>query len=116
MQDPREQFSKPPFPKQPQPAPGLASKMDPRPDHGETSYVGHGRLAGRRALITGADLGIGRATAIAFAREGADVAIVYRPSEEQDAGEVTRLIEGERRTAVAIRGDIKDRTFCQALV
>jgi NAD(P)-dependent dehydrogenase (short-subunit alcohol dehydrogenase family) len=116
MQDPREQFPKPPFPKQPQPAPGLAAEMNPRPDHGETSYVGHRRLEGRRALVTGADSGIGRAAAIAFAREGADVAIVYTPSEEQDAGEVIRLIEAEGRRAVAIPGDIKDAAFCQALV
>ena len=116
MQDPREQFPKPPFPTQPQPAPGLATEMDPRPDHGETSYIGHRRLEGRRALITGADSGIGRAAAIAFAREGADVAIVYTPSEEKDAVEVIRLIGAEGRKAVPIPGDIKDPAFCQALV
>jgi hypothetical protein len=116
MQDPREQFPKPPFPKQPQAAPGLAAEMDPKPDHGETSYQGHGRLHGHRALITGADSGIGRATAIAFAREGADVAIVYLPSEETDAQEVLGLIKAEGRKAVAIPGDIKDQSFCQELV
>ena len=116
MQDPREQFPRPPFPRQPQSAPGLASEMNPRPDHGETSYQGHGRLEGRRALITGADSGIGRAAAIAFAREGADVAIVYTPSEERDAAEVIALIEADGRTAVAIPGDIKDPDFCEALV
>ena len=116
MQDPREQFPRPPFPRQPQSAPGLAGEMNPRPDHGETSYQGHGRLEGRRALITGADSGIGRAAAIAFAREGADVAIVYTPSEERDAAEVIALIEADGRTAVAIPGDIKDPDFCEALV
>ena len=116
MQDPRTQFPRPPFPKQPQPAPGLQSRMDPRPDHGETTYVGHGRLEGRKALITGGDSGIGRAAAIAFAREGADVAIVYLPDEEADAQEVVALIEGAGRKAVAIPGDIKDPDFCRALV
>jgi NAD(P)-dependent dehydrogenase (short-subunit alcohol dehydrogenase family) len=116
MQDPREQYPKPPFPPQPQPAPGLAARMHPTPDHGETSYVGAGKLTGRKALITGADSGIGRAAAIAFAREGADVAIGYLPSEESDAREVIGLIEAEGRTAIALPGDIKDEAFCQDLV
>ena len=116
MQDPRNQFPAPPFPKQPQSAPGLASKMVPKPDHGETSYTGHGRLKGRRALITGADSGIGRAAAIAFAREGADVALVYLPSEESDAQEVVALIEAEGRKALAIPGDITQPAFCRDLV
>jgi NAD(P)-dependent dehydrogenase (short-subunit alcohol dehydrogenase family) len=116
MQDPRAQLPKPPFPKQPQAAPSLAAKMDPRPDHGATSYVGHGRLGGRRALVTGADSGIGRATAIAFAREGADVALVYLPEDQPDAAEVIALIEAEVREAIAIPGDIKDPAFCKALV
>jgi hypothetical protein len=116
MQDPRDQYPKPPFPKQPQPAPGLAAHMQPKPDHGETSYQGSGRLKGRKALVTGADSGIGRAAAIAFAREGADVALVYLPSEEEDAREVVALVEAEGRKALPIPGDIKDEMFCEKLV
>jgi NAD(P)-dependent dehydrogenase (short-subunit alcohol dehydrogenase family) len=114
--NPLEKYPKPPFPKQQQPWPGLASRMDPRPDHGETSYKGSGRLLGRKALITGGDSGIGRAAAIAYAREGADVAINYLPPEEPDAREVVQLIEAEGRKAVAIPGDIKDEAFCERLV
>lgn len=116
MQDPREQYPKPPFPAQPQPAPGLAARMEPQPDHGETSYRGSGKLVGRKALVTGADSGIGRAAAIAFAREGADVAICYLPSEEEDARAVIALIEAEGRKAIALPGDIKDERFCKDLV
>ena len=116
LTDPREQYPKPPFPAQPQAAPGLAARMEPRPDHGESSYRGSGRLAGRKALITGADSGIGRAVAIAFAREGADVAIGYLPSEQTDAREVVALIEAEGRKAVALPGDITDEAFCAELV
>ncbi len=116
MQDPRRQYPEPPFPKQPQSAPGLAAKMEPKPDHGETSYRGAGKLEGRRALVTGADSGIGRAAAIAFAREGADVALVHLPEEEEDAREVVALIEADGRKAIAIAGDIKDERFCDELV
>ena len=116
MQDPRHQYPRPPFPKQPQSAPGLAQKMDPAPDHGETSYQGHDRLKGRKALITGGDSGIGRAAAIAYAREGADVAISYLPSEETDAQEVIKLIEAEGRKALALPGDIKDEQWCKQLI
>lgn len=116
MQDPREQYPKPPFPEQPQPAPGLAVKMDPEPDHGETSYTGAGKLKGRRALVTGGDSGIGRAAAIAYAREGADVALSYLPSEEKDAREVVALIEAEGRKAVALPGDVTDEAWCRELV
>ena len=116
MQDPRLQYPRPPFARQPQPVPGLAAQMDPKPDHGETSYQGSGKLMGRKALITGGDSGIGRATAIAFAREGADVAIGYLPAEEQDAREVIALIEAEGRKALALPGDVTDEGFCKALV
>lgn len=114
--DPTEKYPKPPYRKQSQPWPGLASKMEPRPDHGETSYKGSGRLAGRKALITGGDSGMGRAAAIAYAREGADVAINYFPTEEPDAQEVIALIKAEGRTALAIPGDLRDEKFCQGLV
>jgi NAD(P)-dependent dehydrogenase (short-subunit alcohol dehydrogenase family) len=116
LQDPRTQFPKPPFKQQTQPWPGLAGKMDPKPDHGETSYRGSGRLAGRKALITGGDSGMGRAAAIAYAREGADVAINYFPSEEPDAREVIQLIKDAGRTAAAIPGDLRQEAFCQQLV
>lgn len=114
--DPRTKYPQPPFPEQTQAWPGLASKMDPKPDHGETSYKGSGRLQGRKALITGGDSGMGRAAAIAYAREGADVAINYFPSEEPDAREVIELIQKAGRTGVAIPGDLRDRDFCRRLV
>jgi len=116
MQDPREQYPKPPFPQLPQPEPGLARRMEPRPDHGETSYSGCDRLTGRKALVTGGDSGIGRAAAIAYSREGADVAISYLPSEESDAKEVIALIEAEGRKAVALPGDVTDEAWCEELV
>jgi NAD(P)-dependent dehydrogenase (short-subunit alcohol dehydrogenase family) len=116
LKDPRTQYPHPPFPPQKQEPPGLASKMNPRPDHGETSYRGSGKLVGRKALVTGGDSGIGRAAAIAFAREGADVAINYLPVEEPDAREVVDLIRAEGRKAVAIPGDIRDERFCSRLV
>jgi len=116
LQDPTSKYPKPPFKGQSQPWPGLAGQMDPKPDHGETSYKGSGRLAGRKALITGGDSGMGRAAAIAYAREGADVAINYLPAEEADAKEVVALIKAAGRKAVAIPGDLRTEAFCQRLV
>lgn len=116
LTDPRTKYPKPPFKSQSQPFPGLASKMTPVPDHGEKSYVGSGRLAGRKALITGGDSGIGRAAAIAYAREGADVAINYLPAEEEDAQQVIDLMKKEGRKAIAIPGDIRNEAFCKKLV
>jgi len=116
LTNPVDKYPKPPFQKQSQPWPGLAGKMDPRPDHGEKSYRGSGRLAGRKALITGGDSGMGRAAAIAFAREGADVAINYFPTEEPDAQEVIGLIRAEERKGVPIPGDLRDENFCKQLV
>ncbi len=114
--DPTKKYPRPPFKKQSQPWPGLAAHMDPQPDHGEKSYKGSGRLKGRKALITGGDSGMGRAAAIAYAREGADVAINYLPDEEEDAAEVIRLIRAEGRKGIAIPGDIRDEAFCKRLV
>jgi NAD(P)-dependent dehydrogenase (short-subunit alcohol dehydrogenase family) len=116
MENPVEKYPKPPFDKQAQPFPGLAAKMNPKPDHGETTYKGSGRLAGRKALITGGDSGMGRAAAIAYAREGADVAINYLPAEEPDAREVVALIRQEGRTALALPGDLRDEAFCEKLI
>ncbi len=116
MQDPRTQYPQPPFKPQHQSQPGLAKEMSPQPDNGETSYIGTGRLKGRKALVTGADSGIGRAVAIAFAREGADVAIGYLPSEEADAQEVLQHIKAAGVKAVAVPGDIQNQAFCKAMV
>ena len=116
MQDPTTKYPKPPFPEQKQPFPGLAGEMTPKPDHGETTYKGSRRLSGRKALITGGDSGMGRAAAIAYAREGADVAINYLPDEEPDAREVIALIEKEGRKGVALPGDLRDEAFCERLV
>jgi len=109
------QYPKPPFPAQTQAMPGATNKMDPRPDHGETSYKGSGKLQGKVAIITGGDSGIGRAVAIAFAREGADLLISYL-NEEEDAQEVKALVEQEARKAVLVAGDIRDPAHCRSLV
>ncbi|MCW2316206.1 NAD(P)-dependent dehydrogenase (short-subunit alcohol dehydrogenase family) [Rhodoblastus acidophilus] len=116
LDNPVSKYPKPPFPRQQQPWPGLASQMIPRPDHGEDSYQGSGRLAGRKALITGGDSGMGRAAAIAFAREGADVAINYFPTEEADAQEVITLIDQAGRKGLALPGDLRTEAFCKQLV
>ena len=101
---------------QPQEAPGIQAKMHPLPDCGEKSYRGCGKLAGRKALVTGGDSGIGRAAAIAYAREGADVVLNYLPFEEEDAREVRQLIEAEGRKAILIPGDISNEDFCKKLI
>ena len=116
MDDPTAKYPKPPYKRQSQPWPGLGGKMDPPPDHGEKSYRGSGRLLGRKALITGGDSGMGRAAAVAFAREGADVAINYLPDEEPDASEVIALIKAEGRIGLPIPGDLRSEQFCQKLV
>ncbi|AWI88155.1 NAD(P)-dependent oxidoreductase [Methylobacterium sp. DM1] len=110
-----EAFPKPPFPDQPQPMPGSTRAMDPKPDHGETSYKGSGRLEGKKTIITGGDSGIGRAVALAFAREGADVLISYL-DEEEDAAETRRLIEEAGRKAVLVPGNIGEAAHCRRVV
>jgi NAD(P)-dependent dehydrogenase (short-subunit alcohol dehydrogenase family) len=116
MQDPRNQYPQPPFPKQPQPAPGLDQKMDPAPDHGESTYEGSGRLEGRKALITGGDSGIGRAVAIAYMREGASVAINYLPEEQPDVDDLKAVFEKDGKELICIPGDVTDQKFCAELV
>ncbi|MFB2596967.1 SDR family oxidoreductase [Herbiconiux sp. P17] len=114
--NPVTKYSAEGFPKQQQDQPGLIGKTDPRPDHGEESYVGTGRLHGRRALITGGDSGIGRAVAIAYAREGADVAISYLPEEQEDADDTARWIRATERRALLLPGDARDETYSTGLV
>jgi NAD(P)-dependent dehydrogenase (short-subunit alcohol dehydrogenase family) len=108
-------YPKPPFQEQQQPMPGSSSAMDPQPDYGEASYRGSRRLAGKKAIITGGDSGIGRAVALAFAREGADVLVSYY-NEDEDAKETKRLVEGAGRACVLAPGDIKDPAHCRAII
>jgi NAD(P)-dependent dehydrogenase (short-subunit alcohol dehydrogenase family) len=116
MKDPRKQFKKSDIPKQKQSEPGLDSKLEPLADHGQKLYEGSGRLKGRKALITGGDSGIGRAVALAYAREGADVAISYLPSETSDAKNILKDIKAAGVEAVALPGDLLDESFARQLV
>lgn len=115
--NPHDKYPQPPFPKQEQQVPGNEDQMRPRADHGETSYVGSGKLNGKKAVITGGDSGIGRAVAIAFAREGADVLISYLDNDEdQDARETAAFVEGCGRQAILVKGDITHEAHCKALI
>lgn len=114
--DPRERFPKPPFPQMEQEPPGNSNELDPSPDYGEQSYKGYGRLEGRAALITGGDSGIGRAVALCFAKEGADILFVHLPDEQQDADETVRLVKATGRKVAAVAGDLRQKPFCQSVV
>lgn len=116
QENPTEKYPQPQFPQQDQPHPGLTGRMAPEPDHGEESYRGTGRLEGRKTVITGGDSGIGRAVALAFAREGADVLFSHLPEEEKDAQETARLVEGAGRRAVPVACDIREESACRDLV
>ena len=115
-EDPTTKYFSDGFPKQEQDQPGLTGATDPRPDHGEDTYEGSGKLTGKRALITGGDSGIGRAVAIAYAREGADVAISYLPEEQEDAEGTAELIRAAGRTALLLPGDIREEGHCISIV
>lgn len=117
--DPRERYAKPPFPQGKQSGSGSAEKLNPSADYGEDSFTGHGQLTGRAALITGADSGIGRAVALCFAKEGADILFSYLegdPDERADAEETLRLVERTGRKVLALPGDVRKKTFCDELV
>ena len=115
IRDPRDAYPRPPFPTQQQELPGRDSLLMPKPDHGEQSYVGHGLLAGLATIVTGADSGIGKAVAIAFAREGADVVISYLDSHD-DARQTIDLVEAEGRRAIVVPGDLQDEQHCRRIV
>lgn len=116
QQDPTSKYPQPEYPEQIQEHPGLESEMEPRPDYGEESYRGSGKLEGRAAVITGGDSGIGRAVALAFSREGADVLISYLEEEESDARETVRIVEESGKKAVAVPGDIREESQCKEIV
>lgn len=117
LQDPRDRFAKPPFPEQKKDTPpGSEEDLDPKADHGKTSYQGHGRLQGRAALITGADSGIGRAVALCFAKEGADILFTCLPEDQNDANGTVKLVEETGHRAIAVPGDIRQKSFCRELV
>jgi len=116
MQNPLHEYREEGYPEQLQKAPGIQKEMNPVPDCGEETYIGHGRLKGRKALVTGGDSGIGRAAAIAYAKEGANVAINYLPSEQKDAEDVAKVIEKAGQKAILIPGDITDEEFCKEMV
>ncbi len=116
QQDPRGQYPQPEFPEQEQEHPGLDSEMQPEPDYGYETYRGHGRLEGKAAIITGGDSGIGRAVALAFAREGADVLISYLEEEETDAQETAQVVEEAGKKAVRVPGDISEEDHCKSVV
>jgi NAD(P)-dependent dehydrogenase (short-subunit alcohol dehydrogenase family) len=116
QRNPVEQYPKPEYPKQEQQPPGLESEMEPRPDYGEATYRGYGRLEGKATVVTGGDSGIGRAVALAFAREGADVLFTYLDEEESDARETARVVEEAGKRAVAVPGDIRNEEHCQKIV
>jgi hypothetical protein len=114
--DPRERFPKPPFPQKQQTGAGSSNELNPPADYGEESYQGHERLKDRVALITGGDSGIGRAIALCFAKEGADILFVYLPEEQDDANETVRVVKSTGRKAVAVPGDLRQKSFCQDVV